>query len=84
MNILSERYLEILIKNELGDKFYILEDGEAIAEKVFVTGENPQKVKEYSKGQYFGELALIKNAPRAASVKAIVSDFNNHRQIVDC
>jgi|LauGreDrversion4_2_1035121.scaffolds.fasta_scaffold4370266_1 cAMP-dependent protein kinase regulator len=68
----------------MGDKFFILEEGEAIAEKVFVPGSSPTKVKEYSKGQYFGELALIKNAPRAASVKAIVSILNNRRQIVDC
>jgi len=32
--------------------------------------EQPQLVKSYSKGDYFGELALIKNEPRAASVIA--------------
>jgi CRP-like cAMP-binding protein len=35
-------------------------------------GEAPQKVKEYSTGGYFGELALLKNEPRAASVIAKV------------
>jgi cAMP-dependent protein kinase regulator len=62
---------EIIIKqNDHGDVFYILEDGECYAEKVFTEGEQGEKVKEYKKGTYFGELALIKNEPRAASVIA--------------
>jgi CRP-like cAMP-binding protein len=35
--------------------------------------DGPQRVKEYKKGDFFGELALIKNEPRAASVIAEVS-----------
>lgn len=62
---------EIIIKqNDDGDVFYILEDGECYAEKVFTEGEQGEKVKEYEKGTYFGELALIKNEPRAASIIA--------------
>ena len=57
---------------DLGDKFYILEEGQAFAQKVMKEGEKPEIVKEYSKGSYFGELALIKNEPRAASVLAKV------------
>ena len=34
--------------------------------------DGPQRVKDYKKGEYFGELALIKNEPRAASVIAEV------------
>lgn len=62
---------EFVIKqDEPGDKFYIIEDGEAYATKVFEIGGKAETVKTYSKGQYFGELALIKNEPRAASVIA--------------
>ncbi|KAL1962494.1 hypothetical protein VTN77DRAFT_9615 [Rasamsonia byssochlamydoides] len=49
-----------------GDSFYLLESGEAEA---FKRGcERP--VKSYSRGDYFGELALLDDKPRAASVVA--------------
>jgi CRP-like cAMP-binding protein len=44
--------------------FRAKECGEAIVLK------NGDKVMEYSRGDYFGELALLKNQPRAATVKA--------------
>jgi len=55
---------KITVENEPGDKFYVLEEGVCIAEK---SGE---KVMDYSIGDYFGELALLRNQPRAATVKA--------------
>lgn len=62
---------ETLIKqNDEGDKFFILEEGECYAEKIFNAGEPAQRVKDYKKGDYFGELALIRNEPRAATVVA--------------
>jgi len=61
----------IIKQNEAGDKFYILEEGETYVEKVFNEGEPAKKVLNYKKGNYFGELALIKNEPRAASVVAL-------------
>jgi len=60
----------IIKQNEAGDVFYILEEGECYAEKVFTEGSAGEKVKEYQKGSYFGELALIRNEPRAASIIA--------------
>jgi len=60
----------IIRQDEKGDKFYILDEGEAYATKVFKEGEEAKTVKEYKKGDYFGELALLKDAPRAASVIA--------------
>jgi cAMP-dependent protein kinase regulator len=60
----------IIRQNEIGDKFYILDEGEAYACKVFNEGEKEQVVKEYKSGDYFGELALLRDEPRAASVVA--------------
>ncbi len=59
---------KIINENDDGDDFFILVEGKAFAEKK-ISGKI-EKVKEYSTGDYFGELALIKNEPRAASVIA--------------
>ena len=44
--------------------------GEAIATKTVEIGKPPVQVYNYSAGDYFGELALIKNEPRAANIIA--------------
>ncbi|RDW61084.1 cAMP-dependent protein kinase regulatory subunit [Coleophoma cylindrospora] len=54
----------IIKEGDAGDAFYLLESGEAEAFKSGV--DNP--VKFYKKGDYFGELALLNDAPRAASI----------------
>lgn len=51
-------------EGEPGSKFYFVEEGEAIVTK------GGQNVMSYGAGDYFGELALIKNQPRAATVVA--------------
>ena len=57
----------IIRQGEVGDLFYIIEEGEATA-----FGNNKDSIPEmnYTKGGYFGELALLKDQPRAANVKA--------------
>ncbi|KPM43061.1 cAMP-dependent protein kinase regulatory subunit [Neonectria ditissima] len=58
---------EIIIKEgDPGHAFYLLENGQAAAYK----GDPSNKVLDYDKGDYFGELALLNDAPRAASVVA--------------
>jgi cAMP-dependent protein kinase regulator len=62
---------EIVIKQgDAGDAFFILEEGECAA---FIEASGGEKmVKKYeSQGDYFGELALINNAPRKATVRAL-------------
>lgn len=55
----------IIKQGDLGDLFYCLESGKATA-----TVEGVGTVMEYEPGGCFGELALIYNSPRAASVIA--------------
>ena len=60
----------IIKQGEKGDIFYILDEGQAHAEKVLEEGKKAENVKSYESGGYFGELALLKGEPRAASVVA--------------
>lgn len=50
-------------EGEPGDEFFILESGEAEAIK------HGQLVMSYKDGDFFGELALLRNQPRAATVR---------------
>jgi len=56
----------IIKEGDAGEAFYLLESGEAEAYK----SGSEQPVKSYKKGDYFGELALLNDAPRAASIVA--------------
>ncbi|KAJ2904209.1 protein kinase A regulatory subunit [Zalerion maritima] len=56
----------VIQEGDVGQEFYLLESGDAAAYKDGV--EEP--VKEYKKGDFFGELALLNDRPRAASVVA--------------
>ncbi|KAI9847244.1 MAG: suppresor of mar1-1 [Thelocarpon superellum] len=54
----------IIQEGDPGEAFFILESGEADVYKRGIA----RPVMSYKKGDYFGELALLNNAPRAASV----------------
>ncbi|ORY43492.1 camp-dependent protein kinase regulatory subunit [Rhizoclosmatium globosum] len=60
---------EVIKQGGVGDFFYVVETGTL---DVFVSknGNPPVKVYEYGDGGSFGELALMYNAPRAATVVA--------------
>lgn len=66
---------DIIKQGEAGDKFYILEDGIATA---YISGQGGEKeVKRYeAKGEYFGEIALLTNAPRKATIRAMGEGCN--------
>lgn len=56
----------IIREGDPGYSFFLLESGEADAYK----GDSNNRVLHYKKGDFFGELALLNDAPRAASVVA--------------
>ena len=60
----------IIWEGEIGEDFYLIVNGQAYATKTLQPGGTPELVAEMREGQYFGERALIKNAPRAANVIA--------------
>ena len=60
----------IIKEGEMGDVFYILEEGTCEATKTLEPGKPDTIIKEYSVGDYFGERALIKGEPRAANIIA--------------
>jgi len=60
----------IIAQGDMGESFYITLEGECVAKKVLVDGQPPQQMMTHQVGDHFGELALIRNAPRAASVYA--------------
>lgn len=64
----------VVKQGDLGDAFFFVEEGEAIATKQQPTedgGMQDFKVGHLKKGDYFGELSLIRAAPRAATVSAV-------------
>uniref|UniRef100_A0A667YCY3 cAMP-dependent protein kinase type II-alpha regulatory subunit n=1 Tax=Myripristis murdjan TaxID=586833 RepID=A0A667YCY3_9TELE len=66
----------IIMQGEMADCFYIVESGEVkimikSKTKAGQEGNTEVEVARCTRGQYFGELALVTNKPRAASVYAV-------------
>jgi len=64
---------KVIVEGDQGDCMYVLESGSLLCTKVFPGNSEPTKLKEYSPGEGFGELALLYNAPRAATITATTS-----------
>lgn len=58
---------EIIRQGEEGDRFYVIEQG---AVDVFQEQRGPSPIDHHEAGGSFGELALMYNAPRNATVRA--------------
>ena len=58
----------IIREGELGDVFYILEEGNCNATKTLEPGKPETVIKELKEGDYFGERALLKGEPRYANI----------------
>ncbi len=60
---------EFVIKQgEDGSELFVVENGTLTCSKVFSGKTEPTFLKKYEPGEAFGELALLYNAPRAASI----------------
>ncbi|XP_060634358.2 cAMP-dependent protein kinase type II-beta regulatory subunit isoform X1 [Anolis sagrei] len=84
---------QIIAQGDMADCFFIIESGEV---KITMKRKGKQDVDEneaveitrYTRGQYFGELALVTNKPRAASafalgtVKCLVMDVQAFERLL--
>lgn len=63
---------EVIIKEgDDGDYLYVVENGKLQCSKIFPGNTEPTNLIVYNPGGAFGELALLYNAPRAATIAAI-------------
>jgi cAMP-dependent protein kinase regulator len=60
----------VINQGEQGDVLYLIESGTLDCYKTFDKDEGPKHLKIYEPGEAFGELALLYNAPRAATIIA--------------
>ena len=54
----------IMSEGEMGDKFYLIKNGKVIVKK------HNKLVREMEQGSCFGEMALLVNEPRSATIEA--------------
>jgi cAMP-dependent protein kinase regulator len=58
----------VIREGEEGDCLYVVASGTLSCTKVFPGQSDPTFLKRYESGEAFGELALLYNAPRAATI----------------
>ena len=61
----------IVHEGDAGDRFYVLVRGAATVTKANRDGDNPEVLGVLQDGDFFGEIALLKDTPRTATVRAI-------------
>lgn len=58
----------VITEGAEGDSLYVVAQGTLSCTKVFKGNTDPTFLKRYEPGEAFGELALLYNAPRAATI----------------
>lgn len=58
----------VIMEGEEGDCLYVVGKGTLACSKIFKGNDEPTFLKTYQPGEAFGELALLYNAPRAATI----------------
>jgi len=61
----------VIRQGESGNHLYVVDSGKLACSKQFAGKPEPTFLKNYEPGESFGELALLYNAPRAATIKAV-------------
>jgi putative peptide zinc metalloprotease protein len=63
----------IIRQGERGDRFYLILSGTVEVLEERESGSVPTFLRELGSGNYFGEIALIRDIPRTASVRALTN-----------
>lgn len=58
----------VITEGDEGDCLYVVSSGTLSCTKIFKGHSDPTFLKRYEAGEAFGELALLYNAPRAATI----------------
>ena len=61
----------VITQGDDGDELFLVSTGYLNCYKVFGNDTQPTDLKKYKTGEVFGELTLLYNAPRAASIQAL-------------
>jgi CRP-like cAMP-binding protein/ABC-type iron transport system FetAB ATPase subunit len=73
LSFASERFTyapgeDVIHQGDVGDKAYVIVDGEA--DVIIHTADGPRRIVGMKRGDLFGELALLCEAPRSATIRA--------------
>lgn len=60
---------DVVTQGEMGDAYYIMEEGQADVWEIGLYDDEPQKVNKLAKGDAFGEEALVMGGSRSATVR---------------
>lgn len=60
----------VIQQGDQGDCLYVVDQGNLVCTKVFSGNTQPTFLRRYQAGEAFGELSLLYNAPRAATITA--------------